>query len=161
MMVGGRVGLLHELRPKDDTDMTTTYQHTTPSQDEFFKLFVSTGWNDEYHLEPSEIHKALEGSWYSVSAYEEEQLVGYGRVLSDGKLHALIVELIVLPDFQGRGIGGAILQMLLDRCKEHKIRDIQLFCSRGKVGFYERYGFFPRPWEAPGMQYPVEEVLGG
>jgi GNAT superfamily N-acetyltransferase len=140
--------------------MGISYRETVPEREHFFELFQSTGWNKDYHLEAGEIHAALEHTWYSVSAYDDDRLVGYGRVLSDGKLHALIVEMIVLPSYRGRGIGSAILDKMMGRCKAHKIRDIQLFCAKGKVGFYERHGFFPRPEEAPGMQYPVEKALG-
>jgi GNAT superfamily N-acetyltransferase len=139
--------------------MVISYRETIPEQEQFFKLFQSTGWNKDYHLEAGEIHEALKHTWYSVSAYDVDRLVGYGWVLSDGKLHALIVEMIVHPSYQGRGIGSAILDRIMARCKAHKIRDIQLFCAKGKVGFYESRGFFPRPDEAPGMQYPVEKVL--
>ncbi len=51
------------------------------------------------------------------------------------------MDLIVRPDYQGRGIGSRILQELVERCR-----------ARGKAGFYERHGFAARPADAPGMQ---------
>jgi GNAT superfamily N-acetyltransferase len=65
----------------------------------------------------------------------------------------MIYEMIVAPEYQGRGIGAQILDQLLHRCREAGIHDIQLFCARGKRGFYEKYGFVARPDDAPGMQY--------
>jgi ribosomal protein S18 acetylase RimI-like enzyme len=71
-------------------------------------------------------------------------------------MHAMIYDLIVSPDFQNQGIGTRILEMLLKRCREANIRDIQLFCARGKQAFYEKRGFVARPQDAPGMQYRRE-----
>jgi GNAT superfamily N-acetyltransferase len=84
-------------------------------------------------------------------------LRGSGRVIADGVLHALIVDMIVLPSHQNRGIGRAILSRLVERCRAAGIRDIQLFCARGKSGFYERCGFIARPADAPGMEYKRPE----
>ncbi len=127
-------------------------ENVMPGKQAFFELFESTGWNEEYGLSAEEIFLALKSSFYMVSAYAGESLVGFGRVLSDGKMHALITEMIVLPGYQGCGIGREVMRYLLDICRSHGIRDIQLFCARGKVGFYEKYGFSGRPDDGPGME---------
>ncbi len=77
-----------------------------------------------------------------------------GRTISDGHLHALIVEVIVDPEWQLRGIGREIMTRLLARCRATGIDSIQLFCARGKRGFYEGLGFEARPQDAPGMEIP-------
>jgi ribosomal protein S18 acetylase RimI-like enzyme len=125
----------------------------TPASDQFWKLFQSTGWNEKYGLSPDELMKALKSSWYVLSAYEGKQLVGFGRLVSDGIIHAMIYELIVLPEYQGQGIGGRMLEKLVKKCQESGVRDIQLFCAHGKREFYEKRGFVARPEDAPGMQY--------
>ena len=124
-----------------------------PDSDQFWKLFQTTGWNEKYQLSPDDLMQALRASWYLLGAYDGEQLVGFGRLVSDGVLHAMIYELIVLPEYQGQGIGGKILEKLVEKCQEADVRDIQLFCARGKRSFYERRGFVKRPEDAPGMQY--------
>ena len=132
--------------------MEITYKEAIPREDEFFKLFETTGWNQNYALKPDEVMRAVENSWYAISAYDNDRLVGFGRVISDTVMHALILDLIVLPRYQNKGIGAYLLERLVVRCKEEKIRDIQLFCARGKVGFYEKRGFVRRPKDAPGME---------
>ena len=127
-------------------------ENVMPGSRAFFELFESTGWNEEYGLSADEIFLALKSSWYMVSVYDGERLVGFGRILGDGKLHALITEMIVLPEYQGRGIGGEVMRYLLDVCRSHGIRDIQLFSAKGKYGFYEKYGFSRRPEAGPGME---------
>jgi GNAT superfamily N-acetyltransferase len=142
--------MMHE-RDAERVKMRIAYQNTLPEKDQFFNLFESTGWNEKYQLAGEQLHQALQHSWYSISAYDGDRLVGFGRVISDGMLHALIVEMIVLPDYQGQGIGSRILNDLVTRCKSNGIRDIQLFCAKGKAGFYEKHGFVKRPADAPGM----------
>ncbi len=132
--------------------MGILYSNKLPEKDEYFKLFESTGWNEKYQLDKNRLYDSLKHSWYLISAYDDDELVGFGRILSDGILHGLIVDLIVLPDFQGKGIGGKILTYLLEKCKSSKICDIQLFCANGKISFYEKYGFLRRSNDAPGME---------
>ncbi|MCP5045980.1 MAG: GNAT family N-acetyltransferase [bacterium] len=127
-------------------------ENEIPRCDAFFRLYESTGWNKEYQLTAEEIHRCIPHSWYMVSVYDSDSLVGFGRVLSDGKMHALITEMIVLPEYQGQGIGKQILKYLTDQCLSHQIRDIQLFSAKGKVGFYEKYGYKKRPDSGPGME---------
>lgn len=95
---------------------------------------------------------AIKQSWYTYSVYDEEQLIGFGRVICDGIVHALILDLIILPEYQRNGLGKVILERLVDKCKQHQIRDIQLFSTEGKAEFYKKSGFTERPKLLPGME---------
>jgi GNAT superfamily N-acetyltransferase len=133
--------------------MNIDFRSEIPARDQFWKLFQTTGWNEKYKLSADKLVQALHSSWYVLSAYEGEQLIGFGRLVSDGILHVMIYELIVLSEYRNRGIGGKILEKLVEKCREAGVRDIQLFCAAGKREFYERRGFVARPEDAPGMQY--------
>jgi len=128
------------------------YRTVPPDKTEFFRLFETTGWNGEYRLNPEQVHEAVLASWHTVSAYDGARLVGFGRMICDGIVHALILDMIVLPEYRGRGIGTGILTRLVECCREVGIRDIQLFSAKGKAGFYEKNGFSRRSDDAPGMQ---------
>lgn len=123
-----------------------------PTTDNYYDLFLTTGWNEEYHFTKNDLEKAVKNSWYTVSVYDFDKLIGFGRLIADGVHHALIVDLIVHPDFRNNGIGSQILDRLVKRCKEHSIRDIQLFAAKNRFGFYEKFGFMKRPFDSPGMQ---------
>ncbi|MBU1049413.1 GNAT family N-acetyltransferase [Candidatus Bipolaricaulota bacterium] len=101
--------------------------------------------------------RAIENSRYHVSAYDGGTLVGFGRIVSDGALHALVFDLIVHPSHQRRGIGSEILTQLLAFCRKEGIPDVQLFAAQGKAPFYERHGFKERPGNAPGMELLQDE----
>jgi GNAT superfamily N-acetyltransferase len=128
------------------------YRTTPPDKNEFFRLFETTGWNGAYKLDPDRMFLAVLASWHAVSAYDGDRLVGFGRMICDGVVHALILDMIVLPEYRGRGIGTGILKRLVERCREAEIRDIQLFSARDRAGFYEKNGFSRRPEDAPGME---------
>jgi hypothetical protein len=65
-----------------------------PSASEYLALFESTGWNREYRLSAEELQEAIRHGWFLVTAYDQNRLVGTGRVISDGVFHALIVDVI-------------------------------------------------------------------
>ncbi len=129
------------------------FKEEIPDEEEFAGLFETTGWNRVYRATPEELGLALANSWRTLAAYDGERLVGFGRIVSDRALHAMIYDLIVLPEYQNQGIGGEILERLVERCRQAGIRDVQLFCALGKRAFYEKRGFDARPEDAPGMQY--------
>jgi GNAT superfamily N-acetyltransferase len=129
------------------------FKEELPDIDNYWNLFNTTDWNKEYKFTAADLKRALGNSWYALSAFDSEKLVGFGRVIADGVHHALIVDIIVRPEYQTKGIGSLILERLVEKCREEKIRDIQLFAAANKCGFYEKHGFEQRPHNAPGMQY--------
>ncbi|MFH1852723.1 MAG: GNAT family N-acetyltransferase [Candidatus Neomarinimicrobiota bacterium] len=132
--------------------MKIKYHATIPPEADFYALFSTTGWNVDYKLTAAELYLAATNSWYFITASDGGKLVGSGRIVGDGIVHALILDLIVNPDYRRRGIGSAILQKMLEHCRQHNIRDIQLFAARGSRKFYEKNGFSVRPEAAPGME---------
>ena len=133
--------------------MEIEYRFIPPSKDQYHALFETTGWNRRYQASPEDLARALANSQFVVAAYHSETLVGFGRILTDGVLHAMIYEMIVHPDYQRQGIGTQILHLLIRWCNDAHIYDIQLFCASGKRPFYEKNGFVSRPDDAPGMHY--------
>ena len=133
--------------------MALRYESELPTVERYWGLFQTTGWNQQYHATPQELLKALAHSWYCLAVHDDERLVGFGRIVSDQVLHAMIYDLIVDPGYQRQGLGSQILDRLVGKCLDANIRDIQLFCANGKRSFYEKNGFIARPENAPGMQY--------
>ena len=109
-----------------------------------------------YKADSKDLNQALDNSWRVVAAYQGSALVGIGRLVSDGVLCAMIYDMIVKPSYRGRGIGTAILEKLVKKCKDSGLRDIQLFSARGKVSFYRKRGFVERFADAPGMMLRKE-----
>lgn len=136
--------------------MNIVFKNALPDDRAYFELFETTGWNADYNVSVDQLSEVLAHSWYYISAYNGKMLVGFGRMLSDGLLHAVIFDVIIHPDYQNMGIGRHIMSDLVEKCRAHKIRDIQLFCARGKVGFYEKCGFVERSDDGPGMEIKMK-----
>jgi GNAT superfamily N-acetyltransferase len=130
-----------------------TYSETIPPKEKYWDLFQTTGWNETYQATPETLSQAVANSAFYISAYDGDDLVGFGRVVTDGILHAMIYEMIIAPTHQRQGIGSVILTRLVDKCLELGIADIQLFCAKGKADFYQQHGFIRRRPDAPGMEY--------
>ncbi|MBX9402773.1 GNAT family N-acetyltransferase [Lysobacter sp. BMK333-48F3] len=72
---------------------------------------------------------------------DEGRLIGAGRALADGRDCAYLADIVVHPDYQGRGLGQQIVERLVARAQGH--RKILLYAQPGKEGFYRKLGFRP------------------
>ena len=133
-------------------NLAIEYRIELPTAQEFERLFRSSGWTEALEVAADRLAATLPQAWYAVCARRDGQVVGTGLVLSDGVLHALIVDVIVMPEMRGNGIGTEIMKRLVARCQEAGVLQVQLFSARGKRGFYERLGFVARPDDGPGME---------
>ncbi|OFX66920.1 MAG: GNAT family N-acetyltransferase [Bacteroidetes bacterium GWE2_29_8] len=90
-----------------------------------------------YHA--NEIHKrAFNNSHTVVFVFDEENLIGFGRAISDGEYQAAIYDVAVLPDYQRKGIGKMIIQYII---KNNPNCNFILYASPGKEKFYEKENF--------------------
>ena len=130
------------------------YSFEPPTPGEFRALYLKTGWG-----RPSEevCGRALAGSWLVCAARGRDgSLVGMGRLISDGAMHAYVNEMIVREDARGRAIGAEILRRLVAESRARGVTEIQLFAARGRAPFYLRHGFVRRADAAPGMELPSD-----
>lgn len=93
---------------------------------------------DMAYYEPDVHKKAFEASHTTVFIYHAEQLIGFGRAISDGAYQAAIYDCAVLPEYQGKGVGTKIMKNILPRVSHC---NVILYASPGKEGFYQKLGF--------------------
>ena len=94
------------------------------------------------------IKEALSNTLYSVTLYDEDKLIGFGRIIGDKTMFLYIQDVMVIPSYQGKKIGTKIMNKLLEKVMEYKkvnpgIRTY-LGASLGKEDFYKRFGFTTR-----------------
>ena len=132
--------------------MTYTWREDLPDAQAFFRLYASTGWNERRRFSPEQLQAAIAASFYTLSVYADRDLVAFGRLVSDGVYQCFICDMIVLPAYQGQGLGRQVMQRLVSYARSRGLAWLQLTCAKGKRGFYERLGFSARPDDAPGME---------
>ncbi len=98
-----------------------------------FIPFADQVWPGEYDKEKTQ--DALSRTM-NITAYDGSQLVGCLRILSDGCFFGTITELLVLPEYQGRGIGSRLLQL----AKEHTPTVLYFGAQPEAEAFYEKNG---------------------
>lgn len=102
------------------------------------RLFLSVGWESGKY--PEKLKKALDNSAAVFTAWDGERLVGLANSLDDGELTAYVHYLLVDPEYQGQGIGTALLELMKKKYADY-------FCffllaeHEDLVDYYERIGF--------------------
>lgn len=89
--------------------------------------------------DPAALNKAFSNSMFKCFVLDEGKLVGVGRALADGVDCSYICDVAILPDYQGHGLGKAIVTKLIELSIGH--RKIILYANPGKEAFYKKLGF--------------------
>jgi GNAT superfamily N-acetyltransferase len=100
-------------------------------------LYRANEWSSAQ--KPELLHKALLASHALVTAWDRDRLVGLGNAISDGHLVVYYPHLLVLPEYQGRGIGTRLMHMLLARYAG--FHQHILVADGRAIEFYRKCGF--------------------
>lgn len=82
------------------------------TREELVDLYQSVGWT-AYTRDPDLLVRALDGSSAVFTVRDDGLLVGLARVLTDGASVAYLQDLLVRPDHQRLGVGGALIDAVL------------------------------------------------
>lgn len=120
---------------------------------EIVALYKSAGWWKDSH-DPSGIKKLIKGSFVFAVVVDSAsgKAIGMGRILSDGVSDAYLQDLVILPQYRGKGIGRTLVEVLLDYCLSRRILWIGLISEPGQDEFYSSLGFKPMDKHIP-MRY--------
>lgn len=98
-----------------------------------FLSFVNQIWPGDY--DAARTQEALSKT-INITAYDNNELVGCLRILSDGYYFGTITELLVLPAYQNKGVGSCLLQL----ARENTPTMLYFGSQPGAEGFYEKNG---------------------
>jgi GNAT superfamily N-acetyltransferase len=100
-------------------------------------LYHANGWSSAE--KPELLLKGLLASHSLITAWDNAKLIGLGNALSDGFLVVYYSHLLVLPEYQGRGIGRQLMRLLMGRYQGfHQ----QVLIADGRAAeFFRRCGF--------------------
>ncbi len=116
------------------------------SIDDYNNLRKSAGWR-EVSNRKAEI--GLKNSTFTVVATVDKKPVGMARIVGDGGYFALIVDVVVLPQWQGKGIGKNLMTRIMayieQNTSEKENMFVSLIAAPDRESFYEQFGFKPCP----------------
>ncbi len=97
---------------------------------------------------------ALNNAFHIMSVRDNGRCVAMIRVLSDGSYANFITDVIVIPEYQGQGIGSEMMRRTVahmhSTLEEGEKIVLYLMSASGKEPFYRRFGFRDRPNELVG-----------
>ncbi|WP_433900171.1 GNAT family N-acetyltransferase [Sphingobacterium puteale] len=104
---------------------------------DILQLYKANKWSAAD--KPDLLLKGLLNSHSLVTAWAGATLVGLGNAISDGYLVVYYPHLLVLPSYQGKGIG----RLIMDKMQEiYKDFHMQMLTADGKaIDFYKKNGF--------------------
>jgi len=99
----------------------------------------------------------LPNTVFGVLIKKAGRVIGMGRIIGDGGLFFLIVDIAVEPEHQGRGLGKAIVGGLVEHLKSTAPVGayISLIADGEAHRLYSQFGFQPTAPAAIGMAFSI------
>ena len=98
----------------------------------------------------------IQNALYLVTAIVEGKKIGITRVGGDGGYTIFITDVMILPEYQKKGIGKLLMTKAVDWVKEVYTKKnglpvlIYLMANKGLENYYKQFGFIERPNETLG-----------
>ncbi len=106
-------------------------------------LLADTYWNQG--IPPDRIARAHRGAGAWIGAHDEHgRLIASARAVGDGAKWVDIRDVVVAAAWRGRGLGEALVRMLLDHPFVRRAHAVHLH-TRDAQAFYHRFGFSDAP----------------
>jgi ribosomal protein S18 acetylase RimI-like enzyme len=100
-------------------------------------LRKSVGWNGMLES----YKKSLLNSYFYICCFNDNELIGFLDVVSNGITDAYIQDVIVKPSFQRKGIGEKLMNMAIEKLKKDGIYAISVLFDESNLGFYKKFNF--------------------
>ncbi len=110
------------------------------NEEEILNLYKSVGWLN-YTSNPAMLKNAYKNSLKILGAYDADKLVGIIRVVGDGYSIVYIQDMIVLPEYQRKGIGTLLLEKILFEYKNVYQKVLMTDNTEKTIRFYKSAGF--------------------
>ncbi len=116
------------------------------SIDDYNNLRKSAGWRE---VSDRKAEIGLKNSTFTVVATIDKQPVGMARIVGDGGYFSLIVDVVVLPQWQRKSIGTNLMKQIMAYIEQNTFEKENVFVSLvaapARESFYKQFGFKPCP----------------
>ena len=126
----------------------------------FLTLYQSVGW------EPpciEQVRIALENTIATFTCYDNNIPVGMVRLIGDGGMSFYIKDFAVIPSYQGKGVGKALLQQLEKDEIYIRSKRVEVASSLNAIPFYMKNGFTYKTEDIEldyGSMHLEKEIIG-
>ena len=135
------------------------YRENGLTYEEYIALRDSVGW---YNLAEEQVSKSIKNSIYDIVVEDNGQTIAMGRLIGDG-IYYIIADIVVKPEYQGKGVGSKIIDKLLTYVDTNTPiggrSSVQLIAEKGKEEFYIKKGFklIPHEFCGSGMRKIIKK----
>ena len=134
-----------------------TIKYNELSAEEFIMLW-ETVWGQAPTLE--QIRLAMAHTLFRVSVFDGDTIVAMARMNGDMGLCYYIKDVVVRPEYQGKGIGRMLINELLKFIEDNGVKGTEIFvelCAMpDKIPFYKKFGFDSNEAQRLKMMYMVK-----
>ncbi|MBV6477433.1 MAG: hypothetical protein HGGPFJEG_00172 [Ignavibacteria bacterium] len=109
-------------------------------ESDILNLYEDAGWTN-YTKDKAVLYEAIRNSYFVVSAFENDKLVGLIRVVSDGLTIVYIQDILVLNSHKRKKIGTELMKIVLEEFKNVRQKVLLTDDSATNKKFYESLGF--------------------
>lgn len=101
-------------------------------------LRASVGWA-RFGADEEDV---LHGYWATVGGFDEDgTLIAWCALLSDGRQHGVLLDVIVHPRWQKQGVGRVLVARAVEHLRTHGIYIIHVDFLPERAAFYAHCGF--------------------
>ena len=109
--------------------------------DEYNRMRQAVGWKV---LDRAQAQTGLDNSAYLTAAWDGDKPVGMARVVSDGGYMTLVADVMVLPEYQGKGVSKRMMTEIISLVKKNGKKALRLDALASNTParrLYEKLGF--------------------
>lgn len=115
-------------------------EYNTYNHSEILHLYESVGWTN-YTTKPEMLANAYQNSLKIYAAYDGELLIGIIRAVGDGFSILYIQDILILPEYQRKGMGTALMEKMLAEYQQVYQKVLMTDNSEKTIAFYKSVGF--------------------
>ena len=125
------------------------FEENTLTAEQYTLLHKACGFKF-YEIE--DIKLALTHTLYTVTLYDDANIIGMARIVGDGRLVFFLKDIMVIPTYRRSDLGTRIMHHIFAYIDSVACEGayIGLMSTPGKEAFYKKFGFIERPSEGLG-----------